>query len=177
MARELGPDRVHVAHVVVDGRILTPDAADRAGDRPEEAFLDPDGSRTSTGTSSSRTARRGRWNSTCGPTSRSFSHRVRTQSGLTGPRAPESRTCNGKDLHPTLVRVGMEAVVLAGGYATRLWPVTKNRPKMLLPGRRIDGYRPDPRRTRSGRADRRGVPEHERALRRGLRGAPRRFGV
>lgn len=27
----------------------------------------------------------------------------------------------------------MEAVVLAGGYATRLWPVTKNRPKMLLP--------------------------------------------
>jgi glucose-1-phosphate thymidylyltransferase len=27
----------------------------------------------------------------------------------------------------------MEAVVLAGGYATRLWPVTKQRPKMLLP--------------------------------------------
>ncbi|MEF8821925.1 MAG: NDP-sugar synthase, partial [Halovenus sp.] len=27
----------------------------------------------------------------------------------------------------------MEAVVLAGGYATRLWPITKNRPKMLLP--------------------------------------------
>jgi glucose-1-phosphate thymidylyltransferase len=27
----------------------------------------------------------------------------------------------------------MEAVVLAGGYATRLWPVTRNRPKMLLP--------------------------------------------
>jgi len=27
----------------------------------------------------------------------------------------------------------MQAVVLAGGYATRLWPVTKNRPKMLLP--------------------------------------------
>jgi glucose-1-phosphate thymidylyltransferase len=27
----------------------------------------------------------------------------------------------------------MHAVVLAGGYATRLWPVTKNRPKMLLP--------------------------------------------
>jgi glucose-1-phosphate thymidylyltransferase len=27
----------------------------------------------------------------------------------------------------------MKAVVLAGGYATRLWPVTKNRPKMLLP--------------------------------------------
>lgn len=27
----------------------------------------------------------------------------------------------------------MHAVVLAGGYATRLWPITKNRPKMLLP--------------------------------------------
>ncbi|MFW6385243.1 MAG: sugar phosphate nucleotidyltransferase [Halodesulfurarchaeum sp.] len=27
----------------------------------------------------------------------------------------------------------MDAVVLAGGYATRLWPITKNRPKMLLP--------------------------------------------
>ncbi len=27
----------------------------------------------------------------------------------------------------------MKAVVLAGGYATRLWPVTKHRPKMLLP--------------------------------------------
>jgi len=27
----------------------------------------------------------------------------------------------------------MQAVVLAGGYATRLWPVTRNRPKMLLP--------------------------------------------
>lgn len=27
----------------------------------------------------------------------------------------------------------MKAVVLAGGFATRLWPVTRNRPKMLLP--------------------------------------------
>jgi glucose-1-phosphate thymidylyltransferase len=27
----------------------------------------------------------------------------------------------------------MQAVVLAGGYATRLWPVTRNRPKMFLP--------------------------------------------
>jgi len=42
MARELGPDGIHVAHVVVDGQILTPDAAERADDRPEEAFLDPD---------------------------------------------------------------------------------------------------------------------------------------
>jgi glucose-1-phosphate thymidylyltransferase len=27
----------------------------------------------------------------------------------------------------------MDAVVLAGGYATRLWPITKRRPKMFLP--------------------------------------------
>ena len=27
----------------------------------------------------------------------------------------------------------MKAVVLAGGYATRLWPLPRNRPKMLLP--------------------------------------------
>ena len=27
----------------------------------------------------------------------------------------------------------MNAIVLAGGYATRLWPVTRNRPKMFLP--------------------------------------------
>lgn len=27
----------------------------------------------------------------------------------------------------------MKAVVLAGGYATRMWPITINRPKMLLP--------------------------------------------
>ena len=33
---------------------------------------------------------------------------------------------------PTVV-TDMKAVVLAGGYATRMWPITKNRPKMFLP--------------------------------------------
>jgi len=42
MARELGPEGVHVAHVVIDGQILTPDAKERYGDRPDEEFLDPD---------------------------------------------------------------------------------------------------------------------------------------
>ncbi len=42
MARELGPEGIHVAHVVVDGRILTPNARERYGDRDEASFLDPD---------------------------------------------------------------------------------------------------------------------------------------
>lgn len=39
MARELGPEGVHVAHVVLDGQILPPDGP---GGRDESAFLDPD---------------------------------------------------------------------------------------------------------------------------------------
>lgn len=42
MARELGPEGIHVAHVVIDGQILTPAAKERYGDRPDETFLDPD---------------------------------------------------------------------------------------------------------------------------------------
>jgi glucose-1-phosphate thymidylyltransferase len=32
----------------------------------------------------------------------------------------------------------MDAIVLAGGYATRLWPITKHRPKMFLPVGEMD---------------------------------------
>ena len=42
MARELGPEGVHVAHVVVDGQILAPDAREGSDDRPEDSYLDPD---------------------------------------------------------------------------------------------------------------------------------------
>ena len=38
-----------------------------------------------------------------------------------------------RDLPARLDHKGMKAIVLAGGYATRLWPVTRHRPKMLLP--------------------------------------------
>lgn len=41
-ARELGPEGVHVAHVVIDGQILTPAARESMGDRDESAYLDPD---------------------------------------------------------------------------------------------------------------------------------------
>lgn len=37
------------------------------------------------------------------------------------------------DLSPTPFGQVMKCVVLAGGYATRLWPITRHRPKMLLP--------------------------------------------
>ncbi|MFB6206176.1 MAG: SDR family NAD(P)-dependent oxidoreductase [Haloglomus sp.] len=40
MARELGPEGVHVAHVVIDGQIRPPDGP--APDRPEHEYLDPD---------------------------------------------------------------------------------------------------------------------------------------
>lgn len=42
MARELGSEGIHVAHVVIDGQILTPNAKERYGERADETFLDPD---------------------------------------------------------------------------------------------------------------------------------------
>ena len=44
MARELGPKGVHVAHVVIDGQILPPDASESTPDRDraEATYLDPD---------------------------------------------------------------------------------------------------------------------------------------
>jgi len=42
MARELGPEGIHVAHVVIDGGILPPGTDPDATDRDVEAYLDPD---------------------------------------------------------------------------------------------------------------------------------------
>lgn len=42
MARELGPQGVHVAHVVIDGQILSERHADLARERGEDALLEPD---------------------------------------------------------------------------------------------------------------------------------------
>ncbi|WP_436902109.1 SDR family NAD(P)-dependent oxidoreductase [Halovenus halobia] len=42
MARELGPDGVHVAHVVIDGQISTPTLRGQQPDRDEDSLLDPD---------------------------------------------------------------------------------------------------------------------------------------
>jgi len=42
MARELGPEGIHVAHVVIDGQIATPRVQGGDPDRGEEEFLDPD---------------------------------------------------------------------------------------------------------------------------------------
>jgi len=42
LARELGPEGIHVAHVVIDGQIATPATLEAAPDRDEVEFLDPD---------------------------------------------------------------------------------------------------------------------------------------
>ena len=41
LARELGPEGIHVAHVVIDGQILTPEIEAADHDRADEEFLDP----------------------------------------------------------------------------------------------------------------------------------------
>ena len=51
--------------------------------------------------------------------------------GVTNP-FPQ-RSGYKKNLSLWSVGWGMKAIVLAGGYATRLWPITKHRPKMFLP--------------------------------------------
>lgn len=42
MARELGPQGIHVAHVVIDGQIDSPRTRAWSPDRPESSFLAPD---------------------------------------------------------------------------------------------------------------------------------------
>jgi len=42
MARELGPEGIHVAHVVIDGLILSEKHGDAAAERGEDALLHPD---------------------------------------------------------------------------------------------------------------------------------------
>ncbi|MFP4627101.1 MAG: SDR family NAD(P)-dependent oxidoreductase [Natronomonas sp.] len=42
MAQEFGPEGIHVAHVVIDGQIDSPDVRARLSDRDAETFLDPD---------------------------------------------------------------------------------------------------------------------------------------
>ena len=42
MAREFGPQGVHVAHVIVDGQINTPRVRERSPDREEHTMLSPE---------------------------------------------------------------------------------------------------------------------------------------
>jgi NAD(P)-dependent dehydrogenase (short-subunit alcohol dehydrogenase family) len=42
LARELGPEGIHVAHVVIDGQIDTPRVREMYPEREDETFLDPD---------------------------------------------------------------------------------------------------------------------------------------
>ena len=47
MARELGPQGIHVGHVVIDGQILSDRYASLAAERPEDGLLSPDAIATS----------------------------------------------------------------------------------------------------------------------------------
>lgn len=42
VAREFGPRGIHVAHIVIDGKIGTPATHEREPERAEETFVDPD---------------------------------------------------------------------------------------------------------------------------------------
>ncbi|MFQ3284750.1 MAG: NAD(P)-dependent dehydrogenase (short-subunit alcohol dehydrogenase family) [Natronomonas sp.] len=42
IAQEFGPEGIHVAHIVLDGQIDTPDIRERFPDRDDDTFLDPD---------------------------------------------------------------------------------------------------------------------------------------
>jgi NAD(P)-dependent dehydrogenase (short-subunit alcohol dehydrogenase family) len=42
IAQDYGPEGVHVAHVVIDGQIDGPQTRERASDRADDTFLDPD---------------------------------------------------------------------------------------------------------------------------------------
>lgn len=42
LARELGPEGIHVAHVVIDGQIDIPRVREMYPEREDETFLDPD---------------------------------------------------------------------------------------------------------------------------------------
>ena len=42
IAQEFGSEGIHVAHVVLDGQIDTPDVRERFPDRDDDTFLDPD---------------------------------------------------------------------------------------------------------------------------------------
>ena len=42
MAREFGPQGIHVAHINIDGGIMSERVKDMVKDRPEESFLEPD---------------------------------------------------------------------------------------------------------------------------------------
>ncbi len=41
MARELQPKGIHVAHIVIDGRIRPPEVVEHPGETPDESMLDP----------------------------------------------------------------------------------------------------------------------------------------
>ena len=42
LARHLGPEKIHVSYIVIDGVINNPRSRDRWGDKPDEFFMNPD---------------------------------------------------------------------------------------------------------------------------------------